>query len=199
MKKTIPHILCIIGPSASGKTSIGDELEKYGYQHIVGHTTRKPRPGEIEGKTYYYVTLDEFNKIKENNEFVEYRPYSSHWVGTTKQEVLSKLKNTEALYSIVTFDGYLNLKKAFPNIPIDTLYINLDIETCIQRLKKRDAPIDEIQRRIENYKNDDVYSYQAKCDFVIDNSCEFNQTQLQIQKLINNLNKKYTFIQQSKD
>ncbi len=53
----------------------------------VSHTTRKPRNNEVDGVNYYFTSVEEFKKMIENDEFVEYNLYGSNYYGTSKKEL----------------------------------------------------------------------------------------------------------------
>jgi len=63
-------IYVIIGPSGSGKTTLGDYFRSLGMNELVSHTTRKMRPGEVDGISYHYVTEEEISVIDKIEESV---------------------------------------------------------------------------------------------------------------------------------
>ena len=72
-------MLILIGPSASGKTEVAKILiSKYGMQRLVTYTTRKMRTGEIGGRDYHFVTVEEFLNLSEG-EFVETTFYNGNY------------------------------------------------------------------------------------------------------------------------
>ncbi|POS74693.1 guanylate kinase, partial [Diaporthe helianthi] len=77
----------ISGPSAVGKSSLCQMLLDAHPGTLVtsvSHTTRKPRPGEVEGSSYYYVTRDEFEALIIKNTFIEYAEFNGNLYGTSK-------------------------------------------------------------------------------------------------------------------
>lgn len=86
--KTTPIV--VSGPSGSGKSTLLKRLfdaypDRFGFS--VSHTTRSPRPGEQEGKDYYFVTKDEFHKLVTENGFIEHAKFGSNFYGTSKKAV----------------------------------------------------------------------------------------------------------------
>ena len=82
-------LIILTGPSGSGKTTAERILERqYGFSRIISHTTRPPRPGEVNGADYYFVTEEEFLSL----EMAEKTVYNGHRYGTTWQELLSKTR-----------------------------------------------------------------------------------------------------------
>ena len=81
-------MIILIGPSASGKTSIAKELIKnYNFKKFVTNTTRAMRQGEVDGEDYHFISVDEFIKKKDNNELIEYVNYNNNYYGTSIEEV----------------------------------------------------------------------------------------------------------------
>jgi len=111
------QLFIVSGPSGVGKGTICRELlkEKTGIELSISMTTRKPRPGEVDGKSYYFVSHEQFdNKIKADG-FLEYAHVYENYYGTPKQEVLDMLKKgTDVILEIDT-QGALLAKKQYPN------------------------------------------------------------------------------------
>ena len=84
-------MLILVGPSASGKTEIANILiNDYHMKKVVTYTTRPMRVNEVAGVSYNFVTMDEFLKMKENDEFVETTFYNNNYYGTRKKDVSSE-------------------------------------------------------------------------------------------------------------
>jgi len=84
-----PRIVILSAPSGGGKTTISEALrvrrKDIGYS--VSATTRKPRPGEVDGKAYHFVTPAEFERMIAAGEFLEWAEYAGNRYGTLKREV----------------------------------------------------------------------------------------------------------------
>ena len=111
------QLFIVSGPSGVGKGTICRELlkENIGVELSISMTTRSPRPGEVDGKSYYFVSHEQFdNKIKADG-FLEYARVYENYYGTPKQEVLDMLKKgTDVILEIDT-QGALLAKKQYPN------------------------------------------------------------------------------------
>ena len=98
------NIMVILSsPSGAGKTTISKKIQQK-YQNFkisVSHTTRKPRPNEVEGIDYYFINENDFeNKIK-NNKFYEYAKIFGNYYGTSKDSVINLLNNkNDVLFDI---------------------------------------------------------------------------------------------------
>ncbi|MDO8619570.1 MAG: AAA family ATPase [Candidatus Daviesbacteria bacterium] len=98
-----PGILLIMtGSTASGKdTVIKKLLQKYpDFSKIITTTSRVPRPGEIEGKDYYFVSREKFLQMIEDGKFLETVEYSKNYYGTTKSEIKKVLTGKNMIWKI---------------------------------------------------------------------------------------------------
>ena len=88
-------MLILSSPSGSGKTTLTKKIQQK-YQNFkisVSHTTRRPRPNEVEGVDYFFVSKEIFEKKISNNEFYEYAKIFDNFYGTSRDSVNSLLKN----------------------------------------------------------------------------------------------------------
>lgn len=88
-------MLVLSSPSGAGKTTIAKTLLKTD-PHVtpsISYTTRPKRPGEVDGKDYYFVGLEKFNSMIKNSEFLEYAEVFGHFYGTPKSIVESNLRS----------------------------------------------------------------------------------------------------------
>lgn len=178
-------IVCLIGPSASGKTSLGNYLKNYlGCNEIISDTTRQPRAGEIHGKDYYFRTDTEFDEL----DMLEEVKYAGNRYGTSVNEIESKAKKEgPALFAVVTYEGYKNMKRLYPNTI--SVYINTSKQNCIKRMEERGDSIEEIAKRIINYQAEQEFDNIKKCDFVVDNEC-FEDAANQLKSILHKITKK---------
>ncbi|MGL5717866.1 hypothetical protein [Cetobacterium sp.] len=162
-------LYCILGETGSGKNTVEKELS-YFLQILVNVCTREIRPGEEEGKDYYYVTLEEFNEKLESGEIVEYIEVETQKTCGRKNRYglyKSELEKAEKNISVISLplDRYLNLSdyiiKNKLKIEIIPIYLKTDREIRYEKLLERhaydlDSHIEEIKRRMAV---DDVLFY----------------------------------------
>ena len=112
-------IVVLSGPTASGKTTIVNRLMQETPVKLIkaiSATTRPRRKGEVDGKDYYFLTTEEFEKRQENNEFLECEQVHGlgYWYGTLKSEVDRAAKQGGWPFLEIEVQGTLKLKKQFP-------------------------------------------------------------------------------------
>ena len=109
-------LIVVSGPSGCGKGTICNELiERNNNVNIsISTTTRKPRVGEIDGQSYFFVSEEKFKEMIENNEFIEYAHVHSNFYGTPKKFVLDKLGKGEDVLLEIDVQGALQIKKIYP-------------------------------------------------------------------------------------
>ena len=78
--------IAFVGKSAVGKNHFLDVFTTLGYKPAIGHTTRKPRDGERDGKDYHFVSKEEFVRLVNNSVFIQFMEFQGEYYGTTFQE-----------------------------------------------------------------------------------------------------------------
>ena len=156
-------IYCFVGPSGSGKTTLANYCTSIGIKEIVSSTSRKARNNEVEGKDYYFVDKSDFN----TDDYIEYSEYAGMLHGLKKEEVETKLSQYQELCVVLDLNGVQALKKLYPK-QVVSIALVIDIDTSIDRMKKRGDSQESIQRRIENYYERKEYLLKEHCDYWID-------------------------------
>jgi guanylate kinase len=140
-------LVIISGPSGSGKTSICNLLAKNPkIKQSVSYTTRKPRDGERDGIEYCFIEKSEFEKLVDENRFIEYAEYCGYLYGTSVSTIKEAIDNEEILILAIDVKGALQVIDKMPEAI--SIFINApDDETLKLRLKSRltedDAGIDK--------------------------------------------------------
>lgn len=111
-----PGILIVIsGFSGAGKgTIVKSLLEKHDIFLSISCTTRKPREGEIDGKDYYFVTREEFEKMIREGEMIEWAEYAGNYYGTPQKAVNDRLAEGKDVLLEIEVQGGMQVKKLFP-------------------------------------------------------------------------------------
>jgi guanylate kinase len=129
-------LVVISGFSGSGKGTLMKKLiEEYGadYALSVSATTRSPRPGEVDGKDYFFVTKDRFEEMIQADALVEYAQYVENYYGTPKQYVFDQLDAGKNVILEIEIQGALKIRHQFPDTRL--LFVTApDAETLRNRL-----------------------------------------------------------------
>lgn len=110
-------LLVISGPSGVGKGTVLHDLmnTQKNLVYSVSVTTRKQRPGEIEGVSYFFKSHEEFEKMIEEDKFLEYAKVHDNYYGTPKEFVEEKINEGKIVILEIDVQGALNVKKNIDN------------------------------------------------------------------------------------
>ena len=154
-------MLILVGASASGKTEVLNYLTiNYGLKKMVTYTTRKPRVNEIDGVSYNFVTIDEFKRLMDNNEFLETVCYNGNYYGTRKSDM------ADDKVVILEPNGLKSFTTEMKN-KVTSIYLNVSEKTRIERMSKRGDYETEIKRRIVNDRI--AFANVENVDYVLEN------------------------------
>jgi len=122
-------------PSGVGKTTLAKKLEKNNsnFKISVSHTTRKPRPNEINGKDYYFVNKEKFELLVKGDNFFEHAKIFDNYYGTLKEPVLKFLSAGKDVLFDIDWQGTQQLKK-IKDLSLVTFFV---LPPNIQALKTR--------------------------------------------------------------
>jgi guanylate kinase len=135
----------------------------------VSATTRKPRPGEENGREYHFLESDDFEKRIENNEFLEHEEvYAGVLYGTLWSEVHKIWDAGKAVVFDVDVQGGLNLKRRFKQDALAIFLRPPSVEILMQRLRKRSTEVEHhLQERIAKANHE--LSFENQYDVVVVN------------------------------
>ena len=110
-------LVVVSGFAGTGKGTVMKELlGRYdSYALSISATTRNPRPGEVDGREYFFKTKEEFEQMIANNEFVEHACYVGNYYGTPKKYVKEQLAAGKDVILEIEIQGALNIKSQFPD------------------------------------------------------------------------------------
>uniref|UniRef100_T1JCB9 guanylate kinase n=1 Tax=Strigamia maritima TaxID=126957 RepID=T1JCB9_STRMM len=149
-----PRPLVLCGPSGSGKSTLLKRLMDEFGSHLGFNTTRKPRPGELHQKDYYFVERNDMEAAVARGEFLETAEFSGNLYGTSKQAVEDVMRMGRICILDIDVQGVKNIKKT----DINPRYVFIkppSEQTLEDRLRARKTETEEsLQRRLSAAKQE---------------------------------------------
>ena len=168
-KKKKGLLIVLSGPSGAGKGTICKALmeKEKDLKLSISATTRQPRSGEIEGKNYFFKSEEEFEKMIENDSFLEWAKVYGHYYGTPKDFVLKNLDEGNDVVLEIDIQGALKIKEKFPE-GIFIFILPPSMEELKNRIKKRGTETEEeiIKRFKSAYEE---LNYVSRYNYVVIN------------------------------
>lgn len=181
-------LFVVAGPSGVGKGTIIKELlkENENLKFSVSSTTRKPRPGEVDGVNYNFLPQDEFKKAVEAEEFLEWAIYNGNYYGTSKSAVNDALQNNKSIILEIEIQGAIQIMEKCP----DAVFIFIlppsyeelekrlrgrnteDEQTILNRLKITQKELEAGEKFKYKVVNDSVENAVAQIKSIIYKECE---------------------------
>jgi len=170
---------CVIisGPTGCGKTTICKKLieKNNDFFYSISCTTRKKRENEIDGKDYYFITKEEFEKMIKEDKFLEYAKIYNEYYGTPKEPVFENLKNGKIVIMDIDYQGKMKVVEKLKD-SVSIFILPPSIEELKRRIEKREKNF--MERFKEALKEIDLWiSY----DYVVIND--------EIEKAVDEINK----------
>lgn len=157
-------LIVISGPAGSGKGTVNAHLlSRDDFVYSVSATTRAPRPGEIDGVNYHFITKEEFLSRIEAGDMLEYTEYCGNYYGTPRKEAMAVLDSGKNLLLEIEVEGAQNVKKKFPEAVL-ILLLPPSFAVQEQRLRSRGTETEEkilerLSRTREEIAQADRYDY----------------------------------------
>ena len=163
MRKNI--VFTLTGPSGAGKSTLIKGIkEKFDVAFSISHTTRKPREGEKEGVDYYFIDDLTFNKMLEEEDFLEWTEVYGNRYGTSKKEISRLLAGDKDVILDLDLRGALRVKNFFKDAVV--VFIGTEnLEVLEKRLENRGEK--ELEIRISSAK--EAINNLDKFDYLIVN------------------------------
>lgn len=134
-----PLLIVISGPSGVGKDTIARlliERRPDSFYFVVTATTRPPRPGEVDGRDYFFVSNDEFARMIDEDELLEYALVYNDYKGVPKQQIRDALDSNKDVIMRVDPQGAATIRRLIPNA-ITIFLIAESEEAMLTRLRER--------------------------------------------------------------
>ena len=139
------RLFVISGPSGAGKGTICKKLlESIDISLSISMTTRSPRPGEVDGKDYYFVTVEEFEEKIKNDGMLEYARVFDNIYGTPKDMVKKQLEKGRDIILEIDVQGGLQVKQKMPEQAVLVFVLPPDLATLRQRIINRGTETEDV-------------------------------------------------------
>ena len=177
-------MVILSSPSGAGKTTLVNLLsKKKNFKVSISHTTRKPRINEISDKDYYFVDNAKFEKLINNEEFLEYAKVFDHLYGTTRTPVIEKLEKGDNVVFDIDWQGADQIKNKKLNYKLITFFVlPPSKDVLFDRLSNRDMKDKLIvEERMKEFSRDVLHW--INYDYVVIND-DLNECYAKISSLI---------------
>jgi len=133
-------MIILSSPSGAGKTTLANKLSELdNFEVSISHTTRQPRPNEIPNKDYYFINNKEFQRLINNQEFLEYAKVFNNFYGTTRTPVIDNLSKGKNILFDIDWQGADQIKNKKLDYKLVTFFVlPPSKEVLFERLSKRE-------------------------------------------------------------
>lgn len=171
------HFFIIWWVAGAGKWTLTWNLRKLDREDFyfpLSYKTRPKRPWEINWVDWHFVTIEEFKKAVDNNDFLEYAfVHNLDYYGTSATDILEDwIKKEKKIIKELDYQWVIEIKKNHPDLMqyITTIFLNIPDEIMVERMKSRDNTISEkeIQNRLNSAEKERKFRQNA--DYIINTS-----------------------------
>ncbi len=162
-------IYVIAAPSGAGKSTLVNALCNLDnkIQLSISHTTRPRRNNETDGVNYFFTSVEEFKKMIDNNEFIEFAQVYDNYYGTNINTIKRFLATGKDIILEIDWQGARQIRKLFPDAVL-IFIVPPSLETLAERLNKRNTDSTEVIKKRLDMALDDI-SHAGEFDHIIIN------------------------------
>lgn len=150
-------LIVLTGPSGVGKgTLMRSLLQRHPELYFsVSATTRSPRPGEIDGKNYYFISRSKFEQLVEQNEFLEWAEFAGNYYGTPREAVLNQVQSGKSVVLEIELEGARQIRASFPGV-MSIFILPPSFDELEKRIRNRGQDTEEAIARRLNRAQEEV-------------------------------------------
>lgn len=173
----------VVAPSGAGKSSLISALlsEDSNIGLSISCTTRAPRPGEQDNVHYKFLSVAEFETLRDNNELLEWAKVHDNYYGTPKAYVQERIDKGQDILLEIDWQGAAQVREQFPQV-IDIFILPPSIAILNERLNKRGQDSQEVIARRVLAASKEI-EQADKCEYVIIND-DFSVALQQLQQIV---------------
>ena len=147
--------MVISAPSGGGKTVVRSGLLKLNkkFAFSVTCTTRPRRPGEVDGKDYFFVTVEQFGRLRRDGKLLEWAKVHGNFYGTPVKSVMAVLEKGRIPVMTIDVKGARSVKKLFP-AAVTVFLLPPDLKTLVQRLRGRGEAPENVAVRLRTARSE---------------------------------------------
>lgn len=178
-------LLILSSPSGAGKTTISEKLLEQSTDLVmsVSMTTRKPRPGEVNGKDYFFVTEEKFHELCKAGQMLEYAKVFENFYGIPKDFIEQNLSSGISVLLNIDWQGAFHLFEILREKVVSVFILPPSMEELRLRLQRRNSDDEiEIERRLSEAQKE--ISKSNKYDYVIVND-DLDKSVEEIKSILN--------------
>lgn len=183
MKTSHAQLFIVSAPSGAGKTSLVQrvikDLDSVGVS--ISHTTRPMRPGEADGKDYFFTTREEFEQMVEADRFLEYAEVFGNYYGTSLEAVQKNLNDGMDVILEIDWQGAAQVRQKLDEV-VSVFILPPSRATLIERLQGRGQDSDEVIERRTSEAVAEMQQYH-RADYLIIND-DFDQALTELKAVI---------------
>lgn len=176
-------LIVLSAPSGGGKSTVVKSILESdpNIEYSVSATSRPPRKGEVDGESYHFLSTEEFERLIQEDKFLEWAVVHNHYYGTLRDVIEEKLKRNKDIILDLDFQGGLAVKRKIPESVLIFL-LPPSMEVLEKRLRKRQLDSEEtIRVRLRNAATE--IKYASKYDYIVVND-ELEETVFTIRRII---------------
>jgi len=177
------NLFILSAPSGAGKSSLIHALlgQHQDMQLSVSHTTRAPRPGEVDGVHYHFVSVDEFKALIAQNNFLEWAEVFGNYYGTSRTAIEQVLAQGRDVFLDIDWQGARQIKQQVPSV-LSIFILPPSVAELEKRLNQRGQDSQEvIAKRMQQAKSE--ISHVTEYDYVLVND-DFQQCLKDLQQVV---------------
>ena len=174
-------ILVLSSPSGAGKTTLANHLlaSEDNLELSISATTRPARPGETDGKDYFFYDIEKFDDIKDNNGFLEWAQVFDNYYGTPRKFVTESLDAGKDILFDIDWQGCSQLTKVIPNDIVTVFILPPSAQALETRLKGRGQDSESVIKRRMSGAHNEICHYDQYQYVIINNDIQESLAHIQ--------------------